>query len=48
MYPMTRKDGTGAELDAGKHNYTLTFAKGELPPVNAFWSVTMYEARRSC
>jgi hypothetical protein len=36
MYPLTTKDGTGALLDAGKHNYTLTFAKGELPPVNAF------------
>lgn len=26
----------------GANNYTLTFAKGELPPVNEFWSVTMY------
>ena len=45
MYPLTTKDGTGAVLDAGKHNYTLTFAKGKLPPVNAFWSVTMYDGR---
>jgi len=45
MYPLTRKDGTGAELDGTKHNYTLTFAKGELPPVNAFWSVTMYDGK---
>ncbi len=45
MYPLTTKDGTGAVLDAGKHNYTLTFAKGELPPVNAFWSVTMYDGK---
>jgi hypothetical protein len=45
MYPLTRKDGLGAELDGSKHNYTLTFAEGELPPVNAFWSVTMYDGK---
>jgi hypothetical protein len=44
-YPLTTKDGTGAILDAGKHNYALTFSKGELPPVNAFWSVTMYDGK---
>jgi len=45
MYPLTKKDGTGAELDGSKHNYTLTFAAGEYPPVNAFWSVTMYDGK---
>ncbi len=44
-YPMTRKDVTGAELDGSKGNYTLTFPAGELPPVNAFWSVTMYDGK---
>ena len=44
-YPVTRKDGTGAVLDGSKHNYTLTFAKDQLPPVNAFWSVTMYDGK---
>ena len=33
----------GQTLDGSKHNYTLTFATGHLPPVNAFWSVTMYD-----
>jgi hypothetical protein len=45
MYPVTKNDGTGAPLDGSKHNYTLTFAAGELPPVNAFWSVTMYDGK---
>ena len=44
-YPLTRVDGDGQTLDGSKANYTLTFAKGEYPPVNAFWSVTMYEGK---
>ena len=44
-YPMTRNDATGETLDGSKHNYTLTFPKGQLPPVNAFWSVTMYDGK---
>jgi hypothetical protein len=42
MYPLTRVLPNGEALDGSKHNYTLTFAKGQLPPANAFWSVTMY------
>ena len=45
MYPMTRSDAAGETLDASKHNYTLTFAAGQFPPVNAFWSVTMYDGK---
>lgn len=45
LYPMTREDSEGQILDGSKHNYTLTFAKGQLPPVNAFWSVTMYDGK---
>ena len=45
MYPMTRSDGAGKPLDGSKHNYTLTFAAGQFPPVNAFWSVTMYDGK---
>ena len=44
-YPLTRVDEDGQTLDGSKANYTLTFAKGEYPPVNAFWSVTMYDGK---
>jgi hypothetical protein len=42
-YPLARIDGDGQMLDGSRHNYTLTFPPGQLPPVNAFWSVTMYD-----
>lgn len=42
VYPYTTLDSEGRPLD-GAHKYTLTFAKGETPPVNGFWSITMYE-----
>jgi hypothetical protein len=45
MYPMTKTLANGEPLDGSKHNYTLTFAKGQFPPVNAFWSVTMYDGK---
>jgi hypothetical protein len=41
VYPYTLTDSTGAKL-TGANKYTLTFAKGLTPPVNGFWSITMY------
>jgi hypothetical protein len=43
VYPTTYVDSTGQKL-SGANKYTLTFPKGQLPPVNpqAFWSITMY------
>ena len=45
MYPMTRTLADGEALDGSKHNYTLTLAANQFPPVNAFWSVTMYDGK---
>ena len=45
MYPMTKTLADGTPLDGSKHKYTLTFAKDQFPPVNAFWSVTMYDGK---
>jgi hypothetical protein len=45
MYPATRIDSDGQTLDGSRHDYTLTFPPGQLPPVNAFWSVTMYDGK---
>ena len=45
MYPITKTLADGKELDGGANNYTLTFGADQLPPVNAFWSVTMYDGK---
>jgi hypothetical protein len=42
IYPYTETDSKGQKLN-GANKYTLTFAKGQTPPVKGFWSVTMYE-----
>ena len=42
VYPYTELDGAGQKL-SGANKYTLTFAKGQTPPVDGFWSITMYE-----
>jgi hypothetical protein len=43
IYPVYYQDSAGQKLDGAKSRYALRFAPGQLPPVNAFWSLTMYE-----
>jgi hypothetical protein len=43
IYPIFSVDADGQTLDASRNRYTLRFAKQQLPPANAFWSLTMYE-----
>jgi hypothetical protein len=44
MYWTTRVDGRGQKL-SGQHDYILHFPPGGLPPNNAFWSLTMGDAK---
>src|SRR4051794_23068589 len=45
VYPMTKALADGEVLDGSKHKYTITFSAGQFPPVDAFWSVTMYDGK---
>jgi hypothetical protein len=42
LYPVYFVD-SGHQNLVGANRYTLRFGPGQLPPVNAFWSLTMYE-----
>jgi hypothetical protein len=42
VYPIYEKDADGQPLDGTNGRYTLHYAAGSFPPVNAFWSLTMY------
>lgn len=44
IYPASISDTGGAML-SGQHRYRLRFAKGALPPVDAFWSLTAYDMK---
>ena len=43
VYPLSLRDASGDEYDGAMHNYVVRFEKGQLPPAEAFWSLTMYD-----
>jgi hypothetical protein len=44
VYPTSEVDGKGAPYDGGKTSYVMHFPAGQTPPVNGFWSLTMYDS----
>ena len=44
VYPYTDQDSDSKPLN-GRHKYVIHFDKGETPPGNGFWSLTMYNAK---
>ncbi len=42
LYPIADTDSSGLPL-SGMHSYVIHFSKGEFPPVQGFWSLTLYD-----
>ena len=45
VYPTSERGPDGKDYD-GNSRYVIRFAKGQMPPVNGFWSLTMYDGHR--
>ncbi len=45
VYPTGEKDADGKDFDAASSKYVMHFDKGQMPPVNGFWSLTMYDEK---
>ncbi|QDT68772.1 Proton-gated ion channel precursor [Planctomycetes bacterium MalM25] len=45
LYSLYLSDGEGKPLEGGAISYVLKLGEADLPPVNAFWSLTMYESQ---
>jgi hypothetical protein len=43
IYPTSEKDAAGKEYDGASNKYVMHIDKGQFPPVNGFWSLTMYD-----
>ena len=43
VYPFSEKDEHGEKYNGAAHQYVMHFDKGQMPPVKAFWSLTMYD-----
>lgn len=46
LYPSTRVDAAGQPL-SGAHRYRMHFNKGQMPPTDAFWSLTLYNSKQA-
>ncbi|MCT0213611.1 DUF1254 domain-containing protein [Synechococcus sp. CS-1326] len=47
LYPVYFVDAAGQKLDGSRSNYRLRFGPNQLPPVNSFWSLTLYRMPES-
>jgi hypothetical protein len=45
VYPTSEVDGKGQPYDGAKNSYVMHFPAGQTPPVNGFWSLTMYDSQ---
>lgn len=43
IYPFSEEDGDGHKYNGSKHAYVMRFSEGQMPPVQGFWSLTMYD-----
>jgi hypothetical protein len=43
IYPTSQKDAAGSDYDGASQNYVMHINKGDFPPVDGFWSLTMYD-----
>ena len=43
LYPMAHNDSSGEKL-SGANSYVIHFDKDQFPPVDAFWSITIYDS----
>jgi hypothetical protein len=43
IYPLSQKDADGNEYDGAAHRYVMRFERGGMPPVEGFWSLTLYD-----
>ena len=43
VYPLSQKDANGDAYNGAEHTYVMRLEKGQMPPAEAFWSLTMYD-----
>jgi hypothetical protein len=45
VYPTSETDANENKYDSAANKHVIHFDKGQTPPVNGFWSITMYDAK---